>query len=99
MKHTFHPEALRELSEAVDHYKAISPELVADFYLEMERLIHEVCLNPQLFRQFDPPARRHFSNRFPYGVIYLAEPDRVWIIAVMPLRREPAYWKQRIAKS
>ena len=98
MKHTFHPEALRELSEATDHYKSISPALVANFCLEMERLIQEVCPTPQLFRQFDPPARRHFSNRFPYGVIYPAEPDRVWIIAFMPLRREPAYWKQRVTK-
>jgi toxin ParE1/3/4 len=97
VNHVFHTEALRELSEAVDYYKAISPALAADFYLEMERLIHEICLTPQLFHQFDPPARRHFSNRFPYGVIYLAEPDRVWIVAMMPLRREPGYWSNRIA--
>lgn len=96
MKHVIHAEALRELGEAVDHYKAISPELVADFYLEMERLIYEVCLSPTLFRQFDAPARRHFSNRFPYGIIYLVEPDHVWIVAIMPLRREPSYWKKRL---
>jgi plasmid stabilization system protein ParE len=94
--HVLHDEALRELREAVEYYKAISPELVADFYQEMERLIHEVCLHPRLFRQFDPPARRHFSNRFPYGIIYLAEPDRVWIIAIMPLKRKPAYWRTRV---
>lgn len=96
MNPVFHDEALRELREAVEYYKEVSPELVADFYFEMERLIREVCLHPQLFRQFDPPARRHFSTRFPYGLIYLVEPDRIWIVAVMPLRRQPDYWKERL---
>jgi hypothetical protein len=45
------------------------------FYREIERLMLEVCEHPQLFRQFDPPAQRHFTDRFPYGVIYLVEPD------------------------
>ena len=96
MTHRFHPDALRELREAVEYYRGISPEVVADFTLETARLVHEVCQHPQVFRQFDPPDRRHFSTRFPYGPIYLIEPDGVWIVAVMPLKREPGYWKQRL---
>jgi plasmid stabilization system protein ParE len=98
VKHVIHDEALRELREAVEYYKGISPDLGADFYREMEKLIQEVCRHPHVFRLFDPPARRHFSTRFPYGIIYLPEPDHVWIVAIMPLRREPAYWKDRITK-
>lgn len=70
--------------------------MAADFTLEMSRLVRESCDHPQVFRQFNPPARRHFSTRFPYGIIYLVEPDGIWIIAVMPLKREPGYWKQRL---
>ena len=98
MNHRFHPDALRELREYVEHYRGISPEVVADFTLEMARLVREVCDHPQVFRQFAPPARRHFSTRFPYGLIYLIEPDGVWIVAVMPLKREPSYWKQRLTQ-
>ena len=47
-------------------------------------------------RQFDPPARRHFTDRFPYGVIYLVEPDHIRIVAVMHLHREPGYWRKRV---
>ena len=96
MNHRFHPDALRELRESVEYYREINPVVVADFTHEMARLVSEVCDHPQVFRQFDPPARRHFSTRFPYGLIYLVEPDGVWIIAVMPLKREPTYWKHRL---
>lgn len=96
MKHEIHDDALREFGEAIDHYRGISPALGAEFYREIERLILEVCAFPTAFRQFDPPARRHFSTRFPFGIIYLAEKERVWIVAIMPLRRDPSYWKQRL---
>lgn len=96
MKRVIHAEANREFQEAVDHYAGISPELGARFYREMEQLMREVCERPQLFRQFDPPARRHFTDRFPYGVIYLVERDHVWIVAVMHLHREPGYWRKRV---
>ena len=96
MKRVIHAEANREFQEAVDYYAGISPELGARFYREMEQLLREVCERPQLFRQFDPPARRHFTDRFPYGVIYLVEPDHIWIVAVMHLHREPGYWRKRV---
>jgi plasmid stabilization system protein ParE len=91
-----HEEANREFREALDYYAQIDPELGARFYREMERLMHEVCAHPLLFRQFDPPARRHFTDRFPYGVVYLVLPDNIWIVAVMHLHREPGKWRARV---
>jgi len=29
------------------------------------------------------------------GIIYRNEPERIYILAVMHLRREPGYWKDR----
>jgi plasmid stabilization system protein ParE len=97
VKRVIHEEANREFREALLHYVSISPELGARFYREMEQLMLDVCDRPTLFRHFDPPARRHFTDRFPYGVIYLLEPDHVWIVAVMHLHREPGYWRERLA--
>ena len=97
MKPVFHEAALREFNEAVDYYSNIGPELGVRFYHEIERLILEVCQQPQLFRQFDPPARRHFSDRFPSGIIYLVQSDHLWIVAVMQLHREPGYWRERVS--
>jgi toxin ParE1/3/4 len=96
VKGLLHPAADQELAEAVSYYAEIDPDLGVRFYREMERLVREVCVQPERFRQFDPPARRHFSTQFPFAIIYLAKPDQVWIVAVMHLKRRPGYWKSRL---
>ena len=68
--HVFHPAADAEYAEAATYYSSISPELGGRFYDEIERLIQDIRRQPELFRVFDRPARRHFSTVFPYSVIY-----------------------------
>jgi plasmid stabilization system protein ParE len=96
VRHAIHPEADAEFADAARYYAEIAPELGARFYLEMERLIRDVCAHPERFRMFDPPARRHFSAQFPYVIIYLVKPDHVWIVAVMHMKRKPGYWRERL---
>ena len=91
-----HEEAKLEWRAAVIEYHNERPELGQQLSLEIDRLVSEIREHPLLFRQFDPPARRHFSRRFPFGVIYLVLPDSLWIVAVMHMSREPGYWKRRI---
>ena len=97
MNRQIHEEAQEEFLAAIDYYASISANLGERFYAEIERLMKEVCAAPRRFRQYDPPARRHLSQDFPYAIIYLERADHIWIVAVMPLRRHPDYWKHRIA--
>jgi hypothetical protein len=62
----------------------------------MERLIQNVRRDPKRFRHFDPPAQQNFSTVFPYAVIYFEQTDRIWILALMHLKRRPGYWKSRV---
>jgi plasmid stabilization system protein ParE len=94
--YTFHPEAGGEYTQAAQHYAAIAPELGGRFYDEIERLIVEVRRQPDRFFRFSPPARRALSREFPYSVVYLDEPDCVWIVAVMHAKRRPGYWRERL---
>ena len=94
--HIFHPSAVAEYADAAEYYSTIDPELSGRFYDEIEGLIEDVRRHPDRFRIFDGDARRHFSDVFPYAVIYLDEPDRIWIVAVMHMHREPGYWKTRL---
>jgi len=45
---------------------------------------------------FDGDIRRCLTNRFPYGILYSIESDRIFILAVMHLHRDPDYWKHRM---
>ena len=96
-RHAFHPQAAAEYNATVDFYQGIDVGLGRRFYDEMERVILEVRRDPEWFWKFDPPARRHFSQDFPYAIIYLDQPDRIWIIAVMHMKQKPGYWRQRMA--
>jgi hypothetical protein len=40
--------------------------------------------------------RRALVHRFPYGVLYAEEENRIWIVAVMNLHRQPDYWRERL---
>jgi toxin ParE1/3/4 len=95
-RHDFHPEAEEEYVQAVDYYANIEPNLGNRLYDEIERLIREVRRQPKRFFEFSPPARRALSQDFPYFVIYLEQPDRIWIVAVMHAKRRPGYWRQRL---
>ncbi len=92
----YHPEALREYAEAAEYYADIEQELGGRFFDEVEGLILDIRRAPDRYRRFDLPARRHFSDVFPYAVIYLEEEDHLWIVALMHMKREPGYWKGRL---
>lgn len=96
MRELLHPEAREEWFEALRYYEDLDHNLGVRFHSEIERLIREVCGDPERFRKFDPPARRNFSRNFPYAVIYLEKPDHLWSVAVMHTKREPGYWRSRL---
>jgi toxin ParE1/3/4 len=95
-RHIFHPDASEEYTVAVQFYRGIDPHLGQRFFDEMERVISQIRQQPEWYWKFDPPARRHSSPDFPYAVIYLDQPDRIWIVAVMHMQRMPGYWRTRL---
>lgn len=92
----FHRAARAEIKAAAEHYAAIQPALGGQFYDAMDALIGEIRAQPTMFRLFDPPARRHFGPRFPFAIVYLDLPDRVWVVAVMHFKQRPGYWANRL---
>lgn len=92
----FHREADAEFIEALRYYAGVEPALAGRFYDEMEVALAEVCAHPRRFRLIDPPVRRRLLPTFPYALLYIDGPERVWIVAVMPLKREPGYWRHRL---
>jgi toxin ParE1/3/4 len=92
----FHREADAEFTAALRYYTEASAAIGARFYDEVERAVNDARKHPRRFREIDPPVRRCLLRVFPHAVLYIDEPDRIWVIAVCPLRREPRYWRQRL---
>lgn len=99
MRVVFHPQADAELVEAVSYYGEIEKALGERFFQEMKRLVGEISAHPKRFRLFDSLARRHFSDVFPYAVIYMERDDHLWVVAFMHMKRRPDYWKERLVQT
>jgi plasmid stabilization system protein ParE len=89
------PEAIAELEDAVAWYAKIRPELGARFTSAVEHAVHTIGRNPLLFATVDKERRRAGVRRFPYGLFFLVEEDRVVVIACFHGKRDPARWQKR----
>ncbi|HEY2773746.1 MAG TPA: type II toxin-antitoxin system RelE/ParE family toxin [Candidatus Binatia bacterium] len=91
----FHPEASAEFLAAATYYESQAHDLGHDFITLVERAVARLQEFPDIGRPFGQRLRRIVVPRFPYGLVYRAEPDRIHVVAVMHLRRRPGYWRLR----
>jgi plasmid stabilization system protein ParE len=92
MRVSFHTLAERELYEAARYYESESAGLSAAFLVEAERAAERILRHPEAAPPILGSIRRMLFNRFPYALLYRPDGDTVRILAVMNLKRRPAYW-------
>lgn len=95
MNFEFHPEAAEEFEAAVDWYEAREIGLGLDFAAEIHAAIQRAAAMPDAWTRLTGNVRRVLVNRFPYGVLYEPVNTRLFVLAIMHLRREPGYWIAR----
>ncbi len=95
MNYLFHPEAEAELNRAVEYYEEKEAGLGLDFAREVYQSIQRARSFPEAWPVLSGEVRRILVNRFPYGVLYVPEEDKIFIIAVMNLNQKPGYWEKR----
>lgn len=95
-KITYAPEAKLEIKDAAAYYENCKVGLGQAFLEAVESAITSISLHPLMWRKISGDFRRCLINRFPYGIIYLATEEEIFIAAVMHLKRKPDYWKKRL---
>ncbi|MHB1273880.1 MAG: type II toxin-antitoxin system RelE/ParE family toxin [Rhodanobacter sp.] len=90
------PEAVAELTEAIDWYESRAAGLGSEFLRSFEASVAALQRNPQLHPKVWAEARRATLRRFPYGVIYVEDADAILIVACMHFRRHPRQWQARL---
>ncbi len=96
MRLLFHRKAEREIADASEYYKLQRIGLGREFEGAIEAACQLILTNPTVWPVQIKDVRRYTLSRFPYGIIYRATDDAVFVIAVMHLRRRPAYWMGRL---
>ena len=94
----YHPLAYEELIDSAEYYEERAELLGESFLDEVERAVADVSESPERWPYFLLNSRRRLLDRFPYSVVYLVEAERIYILAVMHLRRRPGYWRKRLNK-
>ena len=91
----FHPDAEAEMIEAAVYYEEQQPGLGRRYLASVQDAINRILLNPRLYPVVDLDVRRCLTKTFPFGVLFRELPNKLVIIAVMHLHRDPGYWKSR----
>jgi plasmid stabilization system protein ParE len=92
----FHPEAQNELISAAQFYEDQTTGLGLDFILTVQRTYERLLELPASGAPFGRRLRRALVPKFPYGLLYRIEPNRIYVVAVMHLHRRPSYWRSRL---
>ncbi|MFW6012287.1 MAG: type II toxin-antitoxin system RelE/ParE family toxin [bacterium] len=88
--------AREEFLESVAHYELQSPGLGLGFIEEVEHAIVRLAAFPEHGSPHLAGTRRIVLGRFPFDVVYLAEPQEIVVVAVAHHKREPGYWRGRV---
>jgi len=96
MKIHFLSIAEKELNDAVDWYNEQADGLGKEFLDQLDRAIRRAVTYPQSSMEIESGLRRCIIARFPYGLIYGLDKDKIIVVAVAHSHRHPRYWADRI---
>lgn len=102
MQVAWHLDAQGEFDAAVDWYDARRAGLGDRFEAAVDDLVHGVAEWPEsgaVWPGWDsiPVVRSFRVAGFPYRLVYLVQAKELVIVALAHQKREPGYWRNRLA--
>lgn len=91
-----HPEAVREFRNAAVFYDIQEPGLGVRFVDAIQSGFRQIQRGPSTWRSLRGNLRRFLVKTFPYGIVYAATDEGIFVVAIMHLKREPDYWLGRL---
>jgi len=88
-------EAESDIKDAYEWYEAQRKGLGEGFLLCIEEALSRVSRNPEIYSVVYKEVRRVLIHRFPFGVFFIENEERVSVLAVLHARRNPKTWKGR----
>ena len=93
----FHLEARAELVHEVGFYTAISRRLGERFDKAVKSAVNLAAEFPDIGSPYFFGTRRVFPKKFHFSIVYISLGAEVFIVAVAPDSRKPAYWRSRLS--
>lgn len=88
-------EAILEIDEAIECYKAISHNLSGDLQMKILEALEWILKNPEAIPPIRAGYRKVNLQRFPYKIVYRVKDETVVVVARQHHKRKPFHWKGR----
>jgi plasmid stabilization system protein ParE len=95
LRPSFRKAARLEYDEAAIWYESQKVGLGVEFVEEIERALLAACEAPQRFSAVLQDVHRVRVRRFPYFIFFRVRGNRLIVLAVFHVRRDPAVWRER----
>jgi toxin ParE1/3/4 len=92
----YHPEARDEFLREVVYYSRISIRLAERYDKAVHRAEVQAAEAPEQWPPYKFKTRRLIDRTFKFSLVYLYTENEIYVLAVAPTRRRPAYWKARL---
>jgi len=96
MKSRFHEAADAELAEAIRFYDGTASGLGDRFLAEVKAANRRIEQYPEIAPVIKYGVRAKALSTFPYTLMYVLDPDDLFIVAVAHQSRRPGYWADRL---
>ena len=90
------PEAEADVRDAYQWYEAQDAGLGEEFLRAVDARLAAIQRNPFSYAAVHRDVRRGMLRRFPYGIFYFVEADRIVVLACFHVRRDPRQWQDRL---
>ncbi|MHB1063021.1 MAG: type II toxin-antitoxin system RelE/ParE family toxin [Georgenia sp.] len=94
----FHPGVEEDLDAVVAHYVALDPALPGRFRARLLEQVERIEQVPDSGALLFETYRRAVLRRFPHMAVYLVGHDRLELLVVVDVRRDPAWIEATIAE-
>ena len=91
-----HHEVFDDLRQAADFYDRGTPPTGRRFLMAVDDAIQKLLFDPTARTVLQGEVRRQPVDDFPYHILFIDEPHRVWIVGVAHYSRKTAYWLNRL---
>jgi plasmid stabilization system protein ParE len=89
------PEAEEDIKDAFLWYESQSVGLGTECIRCFDASFSMISRTPELHAKIYHDIRRVLVRRFPYGVFYVFDNNKIFILAVMHIKRHPRRWQNR----
>jgi putative addiction module component (TIGR02574 family) len=91
----FRPIARQEMDDAIAWYESKLSSVGIEFVSQIASVVARIADAPTQFRNVRGDVRRAVLHRFPYTIHFLHESDRIVVLAVFHVKRNPKRLEDR----